>query len=62
MVQRLSTMLAVPVERIEESEEGIVVYVPRDQIAKAIGSSGSVVRSAELVLRRKLILRESKPG
>jgi transcription antitermination factor NusA-like protein len=62
MVQRLSTMLAVPVERIEESEEGIVVYVPRDQIAKAIGSSGSVVRSAELVLGRKLILRESKPG
>lgn len=58
MIKRLETMLSVPIERVEESESGLVVYVGRDYIARAIGSGGSVVRSAELVLGKKLVLKE----
>ncbi|RLG56615.1 MAG: transcription elongation factor NusA [Hadesarchaea archaeon] len=52
-------MLGVTIDRIEEQEGEIVVYVPKNQIAKAIGSNGSVVRAAELVLNKKLSIKES---
>jgi len=58
-LQKLKTMLGVPVEKVEEGEGEITVYIPKDQIARAIGSSGSVVRSAELVLGKKLVLKEA---
>jgi len=57
--QKLKQMLGVTIDRIEEQEGEIVVYVPKNQIAKAIGSNGSVVRAAELVLNKKLSIKES---
>jgi len=56
-LEKLKGMLAVPIEKIEEQEDGIVVYVPNDKIARAIGSNGSVVRAAELVLNKKLTIK-----
>ena len=52
-------MLSVRIDKLEEHGEEIIVYVPKDQIARAIGASGSVVRSAELTLKRKLTIKES---
>lgn len=45
-------------ERVEQQGEQLLVYVPKGQVAKAIGSGGSVVRSAELVLNKKLAIKE----
>jgi transcription antitermination factor NusA-like protein len=59
-IERLKTMLAVPIDGVEEQGEGLVVYIPKDKIAKAIGSSGSVVHAAELVLGKKLTIKESQ--
>ncbi|MEM2874971.1 MAG: hypothetical protein QW567_03005 [Candidatus Hadarchaeales archaeon] len=59
LVDRLKLMLGVDIARVEEDGEQIVVFTPKSQIARAIGSSGSVVRAAELVLRRKIVLREA---
>ncbi|MGC8816510.1 MAG: transcription elongation factor NusA [Candidatus Hadarchaeum sp.] len=58
IVEKLKTMLGVNIERIEEQGEQLVVYVPKGQAARAIGSGGSVVRSAELVLHKKLAIKE----
>jgi transcription antitermination factor NusA-like protein len=60
IVERLKTMLGVEISRIEEDGEQLVVFTPKSQIAKAIGSSGSVVRAAELVLKRKIVLKETE--
>ena len=57
-VEKLRTMLSVPIERVEENPEELVVYIKKDQIARAIGSGGAVVRSAELILGKKLVLKE----
>lgn len=57
-VERLKQMLGVKIEKVEEQEGGLVVYVPKGQVAKAIGSGGSVIKSAELVLKRKLQVKE----
>ena len=46
----LEKMLDVVVEKIEEAEEKIIVYVNQEHVGRAIGSNGSVVRAAELVL------------
>lgn len=51
-------MLGVKIEKVEEQEDGLIIYVPKGQVAKAIGSGGSVIKSAELVLRRKLQVKE----
>jgi transcription antitermination factor NusA-like protein len=56
-LEKLKSMLAVPIEKVEEQEDGVVVYVPNDKIARAIGSNGSVVRAAELVLNKKLTIK-----
>jgi transcription antitermination factor NusA-like protein len=58
LVEKLKTMLGVRVERVEQQGEQLLVYVPKGQVAKAIGSGGSVVRSAELVLNKKLAIKE----
>jgi transcription antitermination factor NusA-like protein len=52
-------MLSVPIDRVEEQGEELVIYVPKEHVAKAIGAGGSVVRSAELILKRKLTVKES---
>jgi transcription antitermination factor NusA-like protein len=57
-LEKLKTMLGVRVERVEQQGEQLLVYVPKGQAAKAIGSGGSVVRSAELVLNKKLAIKE----
>jgi len=51
-------MLGVQIEKVEEQGEELLVFVPKGQAAKAIGSGGSVVRSAELVLNKKLAIKE----
>jgi transcription antitermination factor NusA-like protein len=58
IVDKLRLMLAVPIEKIEEDEVHVLVYVAKGQAARAIGSGGSVVRSAELVLDKKLDIKE----
>lgn len=51
---QLEKMLDVVVEKIEETEEKLVVHVKQDVIGRAIGPSGSVVRSAELIIGRAI--------
>lgn len=58
-VEKLKQMLGVPIEKVDEQGEELIVYVPKAQIAKAIGSGGSVIRSAELILKKKLTVKES---
>ncbi|MEM3421273.1 MAG: KH domain-containing protein [Candidatus Hadarchaeum sp.] len=58
IVEKLKTMLGVRVEKVEEHEGQLLVYVPKGQAARAIGSGGAVVRSAELVLNKKLAIKE----
>ncbi len=57
-LERLRTMLDVDIERVEEDEGKLTVYVPDGQAAKAIGSGGAVVRSVELALDRELEIKE----
>ncbi|MEM1689851.1 MAG: hypothetical protein QXU01_00005 [Candidatus Hadarchaeales archaeon] len=56
-LQKLKTMLDVPIERVEETDKGLIVYVPKDKIGRAVGQNGLVVRAAELVLGIKLEVR-----
>jgi len=56
-VKELEKMFDVIVEKIEETEEKLVVYVSKAHIGKVIGPSGSVVRSAELVLGTSIEVR-----
>lgn len=58
-LNQLKRMLNVKIDRVEEQGEELVIYVPKDQVAKAIGAGGCVVRSVECVLNRKLSVKES---
>ena len=58
-LEKLKQMLNVPIDKVEEKGEELVVYVPKEQVARAIGAGGSVIRSAELILKRKLTIKES---
>ncbi|MDI6820035.1 MAG: hypothetical protein QMC89_03920 [Candidatus Hodarchaeaceae archaeon] len=58
-IELIKRMLNVKIDKIEEQGEQLVVYVPKEQVAKAIGAGGCVVRSVELVLKRKLDIKES---
>lgn len=57
MIQRLRQMLQVEVLEVEYEEGRIIVYVPRDQVRIAVGSGGSAVKAAELVLGKKIEIR-----
>lgn len=59
ILEKLKQMLGVLIDKVEERGEELIIYVPKNQAAKAIGSGGSVVRSAELVLKRKITVKES---
>lgn len=58
IVDKLKLMLGVQIEKVEEQGEQVLVYVPKGQAARAIGSGGAVVRSAELILKKKLAIKE----
>ncbi len=58
-LEKLKQMLKVPIDKVEEKGEELVVYVPKEQVARAIGAGGSVIRAAELILKRKLTIKES---
>ncbi|MEM2878288.1 MAG: KH domain-containing protein [Candidatus Hadarchaeales archaeon] len=58
--EKLKLMLGVEITKIEEEGDQIIVYIPKSQIARAIGSGGSVVRAAELVVKRKILVKESQ--
>jgi len=58
-LEKLKQMLNVQIDKVEEQGEEVVVYVPKGQAARAIGAGGSVIRSAELILKRKLTIKES---
>ena len=60
MLERLKQMLNVRIDKLEERGEELIVHVPKEHVARAIGSQGSVVRSAELALKRKVTIRESE--
>ncbi|AEC52012.1 transcription elongation factor NusA [Pyrococcus sp. NA2] len=55
--KRLREMLRVEIIDLEFQEDKIIVYVPKDQVRLAVGYGGSVVKSAELVLGRKIEVR-----
>lgn len=52
--KELEKMLDVVVEKLEEIEDKVVVYVNKDKIGRAIGPNGSVVRAAELVVGKPI--------
>jgi len=58
-IEKLRQMLGVPIDKVEETGDELLVHIPKAQVAKAIGSSGLVVRSAELILKKKLTIKES---
>lgn len=58
-LEQLRQMLKVKIDRVEDLGEELVVYVPKDQVAKAIGAGGCVVHAVELVMKRKLTVKES---
>jgi transcription antitermination factor NusA-like protein len=57
MIQRLRQMLKVEILEVEYEGDKIIVYVPRDQVRIAVGSGGSAVKAAELVLGKKIEIR-----
>lgn len=57
MIERLKQMLRVDVIDVEYSGDTIIVYVPKDQVRIAVGSGGSAVKAAELVLGKKIEVR-----
>lgn len=57
MEDRLKQMLRVEILKVEEEEGKIIVYVPKDQVKIAVGSGGSAVKAAELVLGKKIEVR-----
>ncbi|AHF79524.1 MULTISPECIES: KH domain-containing protein [Thermococcus] len=57
MIERLKQMLRVDVIDVEYSGDKIIVYVPKDQVRIAVGSGGSAVKAAELVLGKKIEIR-----
>ncbi len=59
IIDKLKQMLGVQIIKVEEQEDGLLVHVPKGQAAKAIGSGGSVVRSAEIILNKKLKIKEA---
>jgi transcription antitermination factor NusA-like protein len=58
VLDKLRQMLGVKIDRVEEQQGELLVYVPKGQAAKAIGAGGSVVRSTELVLNKKVKIKE----
>lgn len=58
-LEQLRQMLKVKIDKVEDQGDELVVYVPKDQVAKAIGAGGCVARAAELVIKRKLTVKES---
>ena len=50
-------MLKVEILEVEYEGDKIIVYVPRDQVRIAVGSGGSAVKAAELVLGKKIEIR-----
>ncbi|WP_457754514.1 KH domain-containing protein [Thermococcus sp.] len=57
MIDRLRQMLRVEVIDVEYSGDKIIVYVPKDQVRIAVGTGGSAVKAAELVLGKKIEIR-----
>lgn len=57
MREELKRMLKVEILEIEYEQDKIIVYVPKDQIRIAVGSGGSAVKAAELVLGKKIEIR-----
>ncbi len=58
-LDKLKMMLGVQIDNVEDAEGQLLVYVPKGQAARAIGPGGSVVRSAELIINKKLTIKES---
>lgn len=57
--EQLRQMLRVRIDKVEEQGEELVIYVPKEDVARAIGAGGCVVHAAELILKRKLRIKES---
>ena len=57
MRDRLEKMLNVEILNIEETDDKIVVYVPADKVRIAVGSGGAAVKSAELVIGKRIEVR-----
>lgn len=57
MIERLKQMLRVEILEVEEEDGKLIVYVPKEQVKIAVGSGGSAVKAAELVLGKKIEVR-----
>ncbi|AEH25533.1 KH domain-containing protein [Pyrococcus yayanosii] len=55
--EKLRKMLRSEIIDVEFDGDKIIVYVPKDQVRIAVGTGGSAVRAAELVLRKKIEVR-----
>jgi len=56
-INALEKMLDVAIEKFEEVEDRLIVYVSKDKIGRAIGPNGAVVRASELALNRSIEVR-----
>ncbi|WP_461866104.1 KH domain-containing protein [Thermococcus sp.] len=52
--EHLRKMLRVEILEIEYKDDEIIVYVPKDQVKIAVGSGGTAVKAAELVLGKRI--------
>ncbi|KUK18252.1 MAG: RNA-binding protein, containing KH domain [Thermococcus sibiricus] len=57
MREELKRMLKVDILEIKYEGDKVIVYVPKNQVRIAVGSGGSAVRAAELVLGKKIEIR-----
>lgn len=57
-MEKLKLMIAVPIEKVEEEGDSLILHIQKDKVARAIGSKGSVVRAAEMVLGKKITIKE----
>ncbi|MFN4133372.1 MAG: transcription elongation factor NusA [Candidatus Hadarchaeales archaeon] len=57
-MEKLKLMIGVPIEKVEEEGDTLILHIQKEKVAKAIGSKGSVVRAAEMVIGKKIIIKE----
>ncbi|MEM2192715.1 MAG: hypothetical protein QW179_04090 [Candidatus Hadarchaeales archaeon] len=57
-MEKLKLMIGVPIEKVDEEGGTLILHIQKDKVAKAIGSRGSVVRAAEMVLGKKITIKE----
>lgn len=55
--ESLEKMMNTVIEKIEEEEEKLIVYVEKNNIGRAVGPNGSVVKATELIIGKAIEIR-----